>query len=125
MPNPPVWGRSKSGLSRSNYLKGVFAASDFPSPCPTSDPCGIEGNLGRDTFRGPGFAQVDMSFAKTNHIPWFVREGAETKFRVELYNVFNRVNLTGWDTNLSDGLFGKATGTFQARTIQLSLRIDF
>ena len=126
-PNIPSFGNSKTGLGRSDYLTGVFTASDFPSPCPPSGPsyCGVEGNLGRDTFRGPGFAQVDMAFAKNNHIPWFLAEGAQLQFRAELFNAFNRVNLTGWDTNLSDGLFGKATGTYQARTIQLSLRVNF
>jgi hypothetical protein len=124
-PNVPTFGRSKTGLSRSDYLNGVFAASDFPSPCPTTAPCGIEGDLGRDPYRGPGFAQVDIAFAKTNHIPWFVQEGAQVQFRAELFNAFNRVNLTGWDTDLSDGLFGKATGTSQARTIQFSFRTTF
>jgi hypothetical protein len=126
-PNTPAFGKTKTGLSRSDYLKGVFAKSDFPSPCPPSGPsyCGVEGNLGRDTFRGPGFAQVDTAFSKSNHIPWFVHEGAQLQFRAEMFNAFNRVNLTGWDTNLSDGTFGKATSTYQARTVQLSLRIAF
>ncbi len=126
-PNAPAFGRSKTGLSRSDYLKGVFPASAFPSPCPPDGPsyCGVEGNLGRDPYRGPGFAQVDLAFAKGNHIPWFVHEGAQLQFRAELFNAFNRVNLTNWDTNLSDGLFGKATGTNQARTTQLSLRITY
>jgi hypothetical protein len=124
-PNLPSFGKNKTGLSRSDYLNGVFVASDFPSPCPTAAPCGINGDLGRDPYRGPGFAQTDMAFAKNNHIPWFLAEGASVEFRAELFNAFNRVNLAGWDTNLSDGLFGKATGTSQARTTQLSLHITF
>jgi hypothetical protein len=124
-PNAPAFGRSKKGLSRSDYLNGVFAASQFPSPCPGSDPCGIGGNLGRDPYRGPGFAQVDTAFAKNNRIPWFLPDGAQLQFRGELFNAFNRVNLGSWDTNLSDGLFGKATTASQARTAQLSLRITF
>lgn len=124
-PNVPTFGRHKSGLKRSQYLSGVFKASDFPSPCPTADPCGVEGDLGRDPYRGPGFAQVDAAFAKNNRVPWFSPEGAHLQFRAEFFNLFNRVNLTGWDTNLSDGLFGKATGARQARTAQLSLRLAF
>lgn len=125
IPNKPAFGRTKRGLSRSDYQNGVFTASEFPSPCPTSAPCGIEGNLGRNTFRGPGFAQTDMALAKGNHIPWFASEKAEIQFRAEMFNAFNRVNLGCWDTNLSDGFFGKAGCTSQARTTQLSLRMTF
>jgi len=124
-PNVPSFGKNRSGLSRTDYLKGVFAASDFPIPCPTSDPCGIEGNLGRDPYRGPGFAQIDAAFSKNNHLPWLFSESAQLQFRAEFFNLFNRVNLTGWDTNLSDGLFGKATSARQARTGQISLRLTF
>jgi hypothetical protein len=119
-PDTPSWGNSKSGLSRSDYIRGVFSAADFPVPPP-----GQEGNLGRNTFRGPGFAQVDFSLIKNNHIPWFVREGGTLQVRAEFYNLFNRVNLSGWDTNLADGTFGKATGSYQARALQVGLRIQF
>jgi hypothetical protein len=47
-PNTPSWGNSKNGLSRSDYMNGVFTAADFPVPTP-----GVEGNLGRNTFRVP------------------------------------------------------------------------
>lgn len=125
VPNAPATNIRTSGYNRSQYLSGVFTAASFPSPCPTSSPCGIEGNLGRNTFRGPGFAQVDAGFTKNNHIPWFVSEGAEFQIRAEIANVFNRVNLTGFDTNLADGSFGRATGVNIARTPQFSLRIHF
>jgi hypothetical protein len=42
-----------------------------------------------------------------------------------MYNALNRVNMTGWDTNLNDGNFGKATGTSQARTVQLGSHFSF
>ena len=125
LPNTPSFGHTKTGLSRSDYMKGVFKASDFPSPCPTAVPCGVEGNLGRNTFRGPGFAQVDLSLAKNNRLPWFSSEGANLQIRGEFFNLFNRVNLTNWVTNLADGNFGKAVGSRQARTIRLSARITF
>ena len=46
-PMTPSWGNSKTGLSRSNYMSGLFQSSEFPSP-----PLGVEGDLGRNTFRG-------------------------------------------------------------------------
>jgi hypothetical protein len=62
---------------------------------------------------------------KNNHIPWFLREGATLQVRAEFYNFFNRVNLSGWDTDLASGTFGKSTSSYQARALQLGLRIQF
>jgi len=121
VPNIPAYGNNKNGLNRSDYLNGTaFKASDFPTPPP-----GVEGNLGRNTFTGPGFAQIDFGLIKNTHMPWFVREGANLQVRAEFYNLFNRVNLNGWDTNLANGTFGRSTATFMPRTIQLGLRIRF
>lgn len=119
VPNAPVFAAGKS-YSRSEFLNGVFKASDFPAP-----PLGQEGNLGRNVFRGPGLAQVDLSLLKNFRIPWFVREGARLQFRAEAYNVLNRVNLNGFDTDLASGTFGRATSTFTPRSIQFVGRIEF
>jgi hypothetical protein len=119
VPNAPAFSAGQS-YERSAFLNGVFQASDFPSP-----PFGQEGDLGRNAFRGPGLAQVDVSLLKNFHIPWFVQEGARLQFRAEAYNLFNRVNLNGFDTNLNSGTFGFATSTFTPRSLQLAGRIEF
>ncbi len=127
-PNTPGFGNSKSGLSRSDYLTGIFACggtalcgSVFPSPGL------VEGNLGRNTFHGPGFANTDFSVIKNLKIPWFIGgEGANLQFRTEFFNVLNRVNLTQVGTNIANlSNFGKSTGAYPARDIQFALRIAF
>jgi outer membrane receptor protein involved in Fe transport len=137
LPNVPAFGATLKNLSRSKYLKGTFPFADFPLPVDANGvPLGHEGNLGRNTFRGPGFAQTDAAIAKNTRFPWLSKETANFQFRLDAYNVFNRVNLQGWDTNLADGFsapdgtptggnFGKASGTAQARTLQLSGKIVF
>jgi hypothetical protein len=95
----------------------------------------VEGNLGRNTYRGPGFAQTDAAISKDTAIPFFFGEPGRLQFRLDVYNLFNRVNVQGWDTNLADGgvntdgttfgNFGKITGTAQARTLQLSTKFTF
>ncbi len=127
-PNTPGFGNSKNGLSRSDYLTGIFACggtalcgSVFPSPGL------VEGNLGRNTFHGPGFANTDFSVIKNLKIPWFIGgEGANLQFRTEFFNVFNRVNLTQVGTDIANlSNFGKSTGAYPARDIQFALRIAF
>ena len=136
LPNVPAFGATIKGLSRSKYQHGVFTTTDFPLPVDASGvPLGHEGSLGRNTYRGPGFAQTDASLAKNIHMPFFFSESGNLQFRLDMYNAFNRVNLQGWDTNLADGgvgadgvpfgNFGKTTGVAQARTLQLSTKFVF
>ena len=104
--------------SRSDYLKGLFPASAFPAPA-----LGQEGNVGRDTVHGPGLAQIDFSLMKNIRTPWF-REHSNLQFRAEAYNLFNRVNLNGFNGDLSSGNFGQATGVFTPRTFQFGARLE-
>ena len=78
-PNTPAFGNTLKGLERSNYMKGIFGCGGsvycstvFPPPG-----LGEEGNLGRNTFHGPGYAKTDFSAIKNFRIPWFLgHEGA-------------------------------------------------
>jgi hypothetical protein len=119
-PNTPAFGNSVSA-SRGDFLRGIFKASDFPAPAR-----GQNGNLGRNTFEGPGLANVNINAIKAVHIPWFTRhEGATLELRGEIFNLFNRVNLTQPSSDLSSGLFGRSTGQRLPRELQLGLRIAF
>jgi hypothetical protein len=51
---------------------------------------GAVGNLRRDTLTGPGFANLDLSLAKSTAI----HEQLRAQFRAEFFNVLNHTNLT-------------------------------
>jgi hypothetical protein len=51
---------------------------------------GTYGNLGRNQVIGPGFGDVDLSLIKNTAI---YKELVHAQFRVEMFNVFNRINL--------------------------------
>ncbi len=119
LPMRPSFSLNKT-YSRSDYLTGLFPASAFPAP-----PLGQEGSVGRDTVHGPGFAQVDFTILKNFKTPWFTSEGSTLQFRAEFYNLFNRVNLNRFDGDITSGTFGKATGVFTPRSIQLGARLEF
>ena len=118
VPNAPSFGNAKS-TSRSDFLKGVFAASDFPLPSP-----GTEGNLGRNTYNGPGLANVNMAAQRIFKLP-FLGDRGDLEFRGEILNLFNRVNLTTPVGDLASGEFGKSTDQNLPRTIQVLGRIRF
>jgi hypothetical protein len=112
-PNAPATGAVKSSFNKQDFLNGLFPASIFPAPTP--------GNLGRNTFRGPKFSAVDLSFARI----FTVLENKQIQFRVEAFNAFNQVLLNNPSTNISDVGYGTINGTAPARNIQLGLRLTF
>jgi hypothetical protein len=120
VPNVPSFGAHLSGQSKQKFLTGLFAASAFPAPA-----LGVEGNLGRNTYDNEGFNNVDFTVAKSFSAPWFWGERLKLEARGEVFNLFNRTNLTGVTGDLSSGTFGKATNQLPARSFQMHLRAIF
>jgi hypothetical protein len=120
VPNAPAFGNHLSGKGKNAYLNGIFTAADFPKPA-----LGTQGNLGRNTYDGPGYNNVDFTFEKFFTTPWFFGEKMKIEAKGEVFNLFNRTNLTGFVSDLSSGSFGKATNQLPARSLQLHLRASF
>jgi hypothetical protein len=49
--------------------------------------------IGRNSFRGPSYFNVDMSLVKQTGLPSFLGEGANLELRANFFNVFNKLNL--------------------------------
>jgi Carboxypeptidase regulatory-like domain len=103
--------------SRQDYLNGVFTSANFAQP----STFGNEGNERYSAFRSPNFYQWDVALLKNTPIT----EGVAFQMRFEFFNFFNRPNLTGMDTNLPDGNFGKATTQAIPRFIQIGGNLTF
>ena len=91
---------------------------------------GTWGNIGRNTFRGPGLMQLDLSLQRRFN----VGKARNVEFRMEAFNALNRQNLGNPNTNLSSGVasFGRITGplnntygTGTARQMQLMVRFNY
>jgi hypothetical protein len=105
------------GTSRSAFLNGVFSAGQFSAPTTF----GTQGNEKPYQFRSPNFAETDVNFYKDTHIT----ERVNLQLRFEFFNIFNRPNLTSFDSNLPDGTFGKATSQQLPRWWQLGAKLAF
>jgi len=115
-PNAPASGAIKTSFEKKDFLDGVFPASAFPAPA-----SGQLGTLGRNTFRGPKYSTVDLSFARV----FPILEGKQIQIRFEAFNALNNVNLYLPNADLSLGNFGKSTQAFEARTLQIGARFIF
>jgi hypothetical protein len=120
VPNAPRFGKL-GDLSRSDYIAGIFTAADFPVPA-----LGRQGDLGKGTFLGPGYANTDLSMMKNFKLPWIGTDrGSNLQFRAEAFNLFNRVNLGQPVSNLADASFGRTTTARPGRNIQFGIRFSF
>lgn len=123
---------STSRAVRQDYFgQGASNASFFNIPINvpggTGPNHGRFGTLGRDTFRGPGFH--DLDFALIKDTPFGRRGNGELgtiEFRAELFNLFNIVNF-GLPNNVvrgsGFGLISRTAGT--SRQIQFSLKLIY
>jgi hypothetical protein len=117
--NVPSFGTYVEGYERSDFQNGLFQASDFPKPAP-----GQPGNLGRNTYFGPGYANTNLNVLKRIPAP-FLGEAGQIDFRAEFFNLFNRVNLGQPTGNTASALFGRSTSAFGARNTQFGVKITF
>jgi hypothetical protein len=94
----------------------------FSSPC-----LGCTGNLGRNTFTGPNFFNVDSSLFKN----FKLTERVGLQFRAEAFNLFNYVNFKlpganfAGNNKINHSNFGQASGAFDPRVLQLGLKLSF
>jgi hypothetical protein len=81
------------------------------------------GNLGRNTFRGPGQQNWDFSLIKN----FKLTERQELRFTTDFFNIWNHANFGNPAfTDVEGGNFGKITSTVgTSRLIQFSLRYAF
>ncbi len=115
-PNAPLTPLDGGGYARSSFLTGFIPVSAFPHPA-----LGTDGSLGRSTYFGPGFAQVDLSVQKK----FAITEHTALQFRANAYNAFNRVNLNNPTMDLNSSNFGRSTSQQIPRTIEGVLRLSF
>jgi hypothetical protein len=116
-----------SGFNHNTWALGWAQGGQANLPV-LSAPClGCLGNLGRNTFVGPGIFQTDMSLTKNFRLT----ERFNLKFDASAFNVFNRTNFelatsgTTNKNNIASGKFGVAGGVIGQRTMQFGLKLSF
>lgn len=100
---------------------GTVAHAQFAQP--TFSATGTEGNEKPNQFSNPGYADTDFTVKKVTAI----NERFSLLLRLDIFNLFNRVNLNGVDTNFGDAsaYFGTTTSNLPPRYMVVSARIDF
>lgn len=100
---------------------GVISHSQFAQPAFKAS--GTEGNEKLGAFRNPGYADTDLTVAKKTNIT----ERVNFELRLDIFNLFNRVNLNNINANFGDtsAHFGTTNSNLPPRNMQVAARITF
>ncbi|MGC2154222.1 MAG: carboxypeptidase regulatory-like domain-containing protein [Terriglobales bacterium] len=152
--NCPIRPIAYNGGAGDNHSTSAFLppiSSNFPNGGPAyftlqatcGNPCTPDfPGVGRNSFRGPRYQDVDMTLAKSFGLPSmrFVGEAAKLQLRMTAYNVFNKLNLAPFSfgsnsttvsygnngtTPVANPYFGTATAGLAGRVLELEARFSF
>jgi hypothetical protein len=115
---------SSAVINGSNYgaNDGFFSVPTVISPVTGGAILASPGNLGRNTFVGPGWWNLDFSLVKDTKIT----ESKQIQFRAEFFNIRNHATFATPGASIGSPNFGISTGTATAeRIIQFGLRFMF
>jgi hypothetical protein len=79
------------------------------------------GTVKPDQVRGPATWVVDGTLAKS----FVLRQQMKLQLRADMFNLLNRVNYSGPDTNILSAFFGQIRSAGSARTTQIGARFSF
>jgi hypothetical protein len=84
---------------------------------------GTFGNVGRNSFHGPGLNVTNLMLAKDTYI----RENVYFELRLETFNTFNHVNFNAPNSNVNSSFFGRVTSdsNIGPRLVQLAAKFYF
>jgi hypothetical protein len=121
-----------AGTDTSN--QAFITGSNFPGGgakfFDTSSPNGRLPGIGRNSFRGPGYRDIDLTFAKRFGMPNAFGEASNFELKANFFNAFNILNLQSFGFNSSstvvnDPNFGRAAGGLSGRVIEIQGRFNF
>ncbi|MGB2593265.1 MAG: TonB-dependent receptor [Candidatus Acidiferrum sp.] len=115
---------SNAVIDGTNYgiNDGFFGLPTVVSPVNGATVLTSPGNLGRNTFTGPGWSNLDFSLVKDTKLT----ETTKLQFRAEFFNILNQATFGTPGATLGSTNFGISTSTATTeRQIQFGLRFVF
>ena len=102
---------------RASSKHTYFSKASFTTPTP-----GTFGNVGRNSFHGPGLNFTNLGLYKDIQ----VREQMRMELRLESFNTFNHVNFNSPTSNINSSNFGNVLADSTGpRTVQLAAKFYF
>jgi len=132
-PVRPVSYKGGAGNDTSN--NAFITGSNFPGGgaafFSTAAPVGFQlPGIGRNSFRGPRYFDVDMAVSKKFGLSQLLGEGRFFEVKANFFNIFNLLNLQPFNfntpsTQVQNALFGRAERGLAGRVIEIQGRLNF
>ena len=116
----PVTGNMRSFQTPING-SGVFVTPLGRDGRPLANSMPFGGNLGKNTFRGPGLSLWNLDLARA----FPIRERLRLEFRADAENLFNHRNFGPPDASMNSLTFGSNRSDPVIRNVRLSLKLRF
>ncbi len=125
------FGGAGTDTSNDAFINGANFPGGGSAFFNTTAPVGFQlPGIGRNSFRGPRYFDVDLSVAKRFGLPSMLGEGTFLEVKANFFNVFNILNLQPFNfnspsTQVTNALFGRAERGLAGRVIELQGRLNF
>jgi hypothetical protein len=130
-PNP---GTAKTGTNNTQFTNNYFNIPNYANAI-TDNPGQTTNNfipppgIGRNSFPGPDYRDVDLNFAKAFGLPKMrvLGENARIEIKANMLNAFNLLNInpSSLSTNIANGNLSQASSALGSRTIDFQARFSF
>jgi len=130
-PNPgtPNTGTNNDQFSNNYFVVPNYADAITDTPGQTTNNFIPAPGIGRNSFPGPGYRDVDLNIAKAFGLPNMrvIGEGAKIEIKANMLNAFNLLNLTptSISTNIQNANLGQTTNALGSRVITFQARFSF
>jgi hypothetical protein len=116
---------AQRGSSGGPYFDNTVLGVNCTTNCAWAPETGARfGTVGRNTLRGPGFFETDLSIYRT----FTFTESVKLQFRAEALNATNHANFANPQPDINNATFGFVTSTYgpnQSRQWRFGMRLSF
>jgi hypothetical protein len=122
----PSAGAQRKGFSRKQVSQtGAFTGVTWTDPTGAGTEA-VLSQQGANTFRNPGYFNVNAGVAKSYDVPWIGAATSKFTMRADFINILNRTNWGPIHSDIADSPnFGFSTTTYNKRFLQIGGRFEF
>ena len=128
-PGTAVTDANNDEFSNNYFVLPNYSAAITNNPGETSTNFIPAPGIVRNSFPGPGYRDVDFTFAKSFGLPSMrvLGEHAQFEIKADMLNAFNLLNIdpSTISTNISAPNLGQAAGALGSRTVDFQARFSF
>ena len=120
-------GSNTASCSNDAYRNGTEISGTFITTIPTGQT--YRPGIGRNSFRGPCYQDIDLGIAKEIPLP-IIGERGLFRFQAQAFNLNNKLNFSPFtfntpSTQIGQANFGKPASASAGRVVEFNARVQF